>query len=80
MDTTMIVALAVAGVALFVAGIAVYIASAFRPMKEDIAPSNPGGCDKNGHVWRKRATMISGNEEVYYCAKNCGSSLRHRFR
>jgi len=46
----------------------------------DKTPPNPGGCTKTDHVWRNRPTLISGSEEVYYCKKNCGSSLRHRMK
>lgn len=40
---------------------------------------NPTGCTKTTHVWHKRAALVNDHEHVFYCAKGCGSSLRHRF-
>lgn len=54
---------------------------ATQPEREDATPTaNPGGCTKEGHEWRKRPHLVSGYEEVYYCKKNCGSTLRHRVK
>lgn len=54
---------------------------AAQPEQEDgAALANPGGCTKQGHEWRKRPHLVSDYEEVYYCKKGCGSTLRHRVK